>query len=1137
MQYQALIDYLADCRARHRTGAVTPETSYYGPLETLVNAVGKKLKKPKVRCFMSLGNTDGNMPDGGLFTQDQIQRGEDQPIPGQKPSRGVIEAKPLSDDLAKLAAGKQVGRYWEQHQQVLVTNFREFSLIGRDAADRPVRHEYYRLAETESAFWQLAAHPDRAAGEHGERLLQFLERCLRRPAPLTDPKDVAWFLASYARDARNRVEHSQAHRQVEVVRKALEQSLGLRVEDEKGEHFFQSTLVQTLFYGLFSAWVLWHRTGPAPGELFDWEKASRYLHVPILRKLFRELTDPSHLDEWDNLTEVMGWAADALNRVDREAFFQKFREAEAVQYFYEPFLEKFDPELRKQLGVWYTPPEIVKYMVARIDQVLKADFDKPDGLADEEVYVLDPCCGTGAYLVETLSVIAGTLAAQGEGATLGGKLKKAAAERVFGFEILPAPFVVAHLQMGLFLQGHGATFNDKKHERAAVYLTNALTGWTPPKGPKQKLTFPEMEEERDAADKIKQGVPILVVLGNPPYNGFAGVPAEEEAGLAAPYRKTERAPKPQGQGLNDLYVRFFRVAERCITERGAQHGIVCYISNYSWLEGLSYTGMRERFQDEFDEVWIDSLNGDKYKTGKTTPDGKPDPSVFSTPQNREGIQVGTAVALLSRKPKHQAPAAIHFRDWWGATKREDLLKSATAKRHDAVRVEPVEALGLPFRPMETEAAYTTWPLLEQLFPTSYPGVQSKQDQLVVDIDSERLARRIKDFFDSDVSNNEMAAKHPSSMDGHSGCEQVTVRAKLQKRGILSEYLVPYLYKPFDRRTIYWEPETTLLGRKSPDLFPAVFSGNLLIEARKREPLDQWRRGSITSILPDNFGNGFSNFFPMLLRLIKGERKKQQQLGEEDTSRRLGEHNANLSDAGLAYLRTMDGIDDHPHLFHHAIAILHAPAYAAKNAAALRQDWPRVPLPVERDLLLASAELGRRVAALLDPETPVTGVTAGKPPAALAGVGVPTRVGGGNFDDDDYAVTARWGIAGKGGVTMPAKGRVERRPLDAAERVALGDAVATLGEVTCDVHLNDRAYWKNVPLPVWEYTLGGYQVLKKWLSYREQTLLGRPLAVDEVTYVRDVIRRIAALLLIGPELDANYAAVKSEAYEWPRTKGS
>lgn len=157
--------------------------------------------------------------------------------------------------------------------------------------------------------------------------------------------------------------------------------------------------------------------------------------------------------------------------MDRGAFFEKFRDAEAVQYFYEPFLEAFDPELRKKLGVWYTPPEIVQYMVARVDQLLRSDFDRPDGLADPGIYVLDPCCGTGAYLVEVLKTIAATWAEQGEEATIAERLKQAAIHRVFGFEILPAPFVVAHLQLGLFFQQHGTALDERRHERAADLLS------------------------------------------------------------------------------------------------------------------------------------------------------------------------------------------------------------------------------------------------------------------------------------------------------------------------------------------------------------------------------------------------------------------------------------------------------------------------------------------------------------------------------------------------------------------------------------------------------------------------------------------------------------------------------------------
>jgi hypothetical protein len=652
--------YLAACAFTRGTGAATDETAFYPALKALLDAAGHALK-PRVTCVMGLKNQGAGMPDGGLFTPDQFQKGEGTIRAGQLPSRGVVECKSPKDDVLKIADTPQVSDYWERNNQVLVTNYREFLLVGRDEKGKPVRHEHYQLADSDRAFWKLAASPRAAVEKHGDRLIDFLQRCLRRPAPLTDPKDVAWFLASYARDARGRIEHAKAHTSMVRVRKALEEALGLTVQDEKGERFFQSTLVQTLFYGVFAAWVLWHRSHLGARERFDWEKAANFLHVPILHKLFRELADIHQLDEWDNLTEVMHWAADTLNRVDRAKFFEKFQDATAVQYFYEPFLEEFDPELRKQLGVWYTPPEVVKYMVARVDQVLKSDFGKDDGLADKEVYVLDPCCGTGAYLVEVLNTIAATLRDKGEDALIAAKLKTAARERVFGFEIMPAPFVVAHLQLGLFLQTHGAPLNDKKHERAAVFLTNALTGWIP--GPKQGLMFPELEEERDKAVEVKQKRPILVVLGNPPYNGFAGLPAAEEAGLVEPYRATKAAPRPQGQGLNDLYVRFFRVAERCITERHAQHGIVCYISNYSWLDGLSHTGLRERFLDEFDQIWIDCLNGDKYKTGKQTPKGEPDPSVFSTPHNREGIQVGTAVALLARTPEHHGPAAIRYRDF------------------------------------------------------------------------------------------------------------------------------------------------------------------------------------------------------------------------------------------------------------------------------------------------------------------------------------------------------------------------------------------------------------------------------------------------------------------------------------------
>ena len=265
--------------------------------------------------------------------------------------------------------------------------------------------------------------------------------------------------------------------------------------------------------------------------------------------------------------------------------------------------------------------------------------------------------------MEVLKSINATLQAQGGDGLLAHKVKLAALSRVFGFEIMPAPFVVAHLQLGLYLQNLGAPLAEetttKKGERAGVYLTNALTGWEPPRGPKKQLAFPQMEEERDAAEEVKRDKPILVILGNPPYNAFAGVSAAAEKILVEPYK--EGLVSRWGIkkfNLDDLYVRFFGLAERRIAGMTGK-GVVSYISNFSYLGDPSFLVMRQRFLAEFDALWFDCLNGDSRETGKLTPEGKPDPSVFSTEYNREGIRVGTAICLMVRKARGvQPPPAV-----------------------------------------------------------------------------------------------------------------------------------------------------------------------------------------------------------------------------------------------------------------------------------------------------------------------------------------------------------------------------------------------------------------------------------------------------------------------------------------------
>lgn len=469
--------YLAQLRDIRASGAAAKEISGYGPLANLFDAIGKGLK-PRVRCIIQLKNSGAGMPDGGLFTPDQLKNtDQEKPLLGQQPARGVIEVKSTADEIEATANTDQVGKYVRHYGQVLVTNYREFLLLKRSPSGSVQRLEGFRLANSEASFWTLAAHPRELAPGLTERFSEYLKRALLHAAALNNPRDVAFFLASYARDAQARVDRAGDLPALQALRVALEEALGMKFEAEKGEHFFRSTLVQTIFYGVFSAWVLWHKENPVRHDAFDWKAAAWTLHVPMIKTLFEQIATPTKLGPLD-LVEVLDWTAATLNRVDRAAFFERFVETHAVQYFYEPFLEAFDPELRKQLGVWYTPPEIVEYMVARVDTVLREELEIVDGLADPRVFVLDPCCGTGAYLVEVLRRIGVTLKEQkGELDLAGAELKQAAMHRVFGFEILPAPFVVAHLQMGLFLQNLAVPLDDATSERAGIFLTNSLTGW------------------------------------------------------------------------------------------------------------------------------------------------------------------------------------------------------------------------------------------------------------------------------------------------------------------------------------------------------------------------------------------------------------------------------------------------------------------------------------------------------------------------------------------------------------------------------------------------------------------------------------------------------------------------------------
>ncbi|MDE0435928.1 MAG: DNA methyltransferase, partial [Bryobacterales bacterium] len=248
--------YFADLGKVRASGGSTGELSSYGPLGNLLNAVGAALK-PKVFCVSALANQGAGHPDFGLYAAKQMQKGKLRE--GQTPERGVIEVKAADDDAWVTADGEQVSRYWGRYGLVLVTNLRDFVLVGEDAAGRTAKLETFRLAGSADDFHRGLEKPRAFARKAGAGLGEYLARVLSHRAALAEPRDLAWLLASYARDGLARVEAAGDAPSLTAVRSALEEALGVRFEGEKGARFFHSTLVQTLFYGVFSAWVLWAR--------------------------------------------------------------------------------------------------------------------------------------------------------------------------------------------------------------------------------------------------------------------------------------------------------------------------------------------------------------------------------------------------------------------------------------------------------------------------------------------------------------------------------------------------------------------------------------------------------------------------------------------------------------------------------------------------------------------------------------------------------------------------------------------------------------------------------------------------------------------------------------------------------------
>ena len=1081
-----------------------------------------------------------------------------------------VEVKDFDVDIRELATSQdrndQIGRYLEATGAVLLCTIREFAVITpgnrprRAGVDAPSAR---RLSEIVELWPSNAAlrRGERIADEHQGALADLLEEALTRHTPIASPETLARVLARQARHAAAALP-PQFTSAVASLREDFATGLGISFETEEGEHFFRSSLIQTVYYGLFAGWLLhaseWR---PVPSDAYDWQRTGEYLRIPFLAGLFHEIQNPRRLREL-GIRDHLQTAAATLDRVHREEFFARLRLTptrddegftSAIVYFYEPFLAAFDPALRDELGVWYTPPDIVRYQVRRIDQLLREQLACRRGLADDSVIVLDPACGTGAYLIETLRCIADTLRSEGVGAELAATLRSALEHRIRGFEILTAPFVVAHLQLYLLLAELGAPPDDT--HRAGVFLTNALTGWHATD--QAALHFPELQEEHDAARRVKRDERIVVVLGNPPYNRFIGAPVREEEALVDPYKGIRRDERGRQTGqselwtrwgvrkqlLDDLYIRFFRLAEECIGVR-AEYGIVSYISNSSFLAGRSHPIMRESLLQSFDAVWIDNLHGNRL-ANERTPWGESCETVFSTGDSSSGIKVGVAITTWIKRQgtrREPMPGSTYIRDFWGSatSKRQALLDSLDMDRwSEPMRLAAAATPAGPrsylqfqtdrahrwkLLPYDVPGGYEDWPSIDALFPLSSPGVNPNRglDASVIDIDARRLRERMRAYF-SGISDSEMERAHPELMTRRSRYDPARTRQELLRSSAFDEQLIrPIELFPFDLRYIYHEIRGKLLDYSAPEIASAT-QNELLIGVNQARRASETRPLYATCAVGLHINDVGAQAY-LADRLVRVEQALD---GHQQAQFRpvanlavpvwnsLGSHWGIAGDLGGPGARKL--IRD---IFRLALAIGHSPAFQRDFFGSLSHDWLRIPIPRDRAEFERAVPIGDALVVLLDPLASATQVQSrlnsliGHDAIRLA---ILTTADGRAADEDDLRIEINHFGAAPGG-WRPRPPRPDEPWHDA------------WGEGSGDLWLNGRVYLGHVPERAWTYELGGYQVVKKWLGYREaRRRSGAPLSFAEKDHLRSMIQRISAILLLEPQLDTLYERAAADAF--------
>lgn len=1056
--------YLGTIRAVRSTGQATGEQSYYPAVFTLLDGLGS-MSQVRRKALAQPAGINGRFPDVALY---------------EVASNVLVlpvEVKAANASMATLLASGQALSYAQTFGggYVLLTNLREWVLaVIDDGTGMLVEADRVTLAATENDL--DAANPTIATNAL-DRLRGMIETGCQVRGANKSPKVVASLLAYHARQMRDAI--NDAGDPAELLA-SINDALAKGLQIELDADMLTPTVVQTLVYGSFAAWL-----GVEEPTRFNWMHASYRLSVPVFAEILHGALSPNLLRKCD-LTGHLEAVARVLSWTDRDTFVSHF-DGDAIQYFYEPFLAEFDPTLRDALGVWYTPTEIARYQVARADHHLRTDLNIADGLADTRVYVLDPATGTGTYLIACIDFIYDFHRNNGEPDTIAAQRAwEAATTRFIGFEILPAAFIICHLHLTRHLQQLGAAPSDK---RLRVYLTNSLTGWDENSSPQGMTLFPELETELHDAAVAKHTDPVIVVLGNPPYQGYSSAETAEERALIEPWAKALTTDWGlRKHRLNDLYVRFWRISiERIVEITG--HGVVSFITNRKWLGGRSYPSMREAIVTNFDTIWVDDLHGDVHDASHAG-----DQSVFTTTV-AAGIRVGTAIvtAVRTETAADTSPANVHLHDYRGTANHKRALLDARrgpTMNDDYAPVTATKASRYRF----VADAGNDFPALDEYLPEYHSGVQPV-GEAVIDRDKARLEHRMGEYFDDTLDLTQVTALHPGFGKTRSGYDPAKTRRTLLPGGYNSAKITRFIFRPFDSRWLYWEPTTKLLNRSRPELVPYwrnVSGGQTCLIAPQTT-----RRVGAARPYASNAVAGFDAVDPNA-RVFPLYTPDMLTLGEDNGELGLDLNTTTapttVAPEWVTAAKTTLAITDDQAageaIFYALIAITHSNDWLADQPVD-HDDFPTIPLPADKTTFEDAITVGKELLALLDPDQPVTGVTQGQIRTNLRDLALPDQV------------------AGHVDITVGSAG------------IRAGNRTGT------DVLWDTTHGWHDIPDDVWHYTVGGFQVLPKWLSYRMQHLSPQ----DRETF-RILCRRIQAILDLSTRCNTLYANARTNPLTQP-----